>query len=122
MSDVTVAVVGGGITGLAAAWELAGAGAQVTLFEASERLGGRIRTEEVGGRPVDLGPDAFLARVPDAVALCEELGLAGELVHPAAEGAALWTGGRLRRLPAGLVMGAPTRPRHLVELVRASLL
>ena len=117
-----VAVVGGGITGLAAAWEAAGAGARVTLFEAGDRLGGRILTEEVAGRPVDLGPDAFLARVPDALDLCRELGLDGELVHPAAEGAAVWMGGRLRPLPSGLVLGAPTGAGDLRRLVRAGLL
>ena len=103
-----VAVVGGGITGLAAAWELVRSGARVTLLEASDRLGGRILTADVGGRPVDLGPDAFLSRVPEAMELCHQLGLGGELVSPAAEQALLWVGGRLRPLPAGLVLGAPT--------------
>lgn len=117
-----VAVVGGGITGLAAAWELLGAGADVTLFEAGDRLGGRIVTDDVAGRPVDLGPDAFLARVPHALDLCRELGMEGELVHPAAEGAAIWARGRLRALPRGLVLGAPTGPGDLAALVRAGLL
>ncbi|MGQ0519911.1 MAG: protoporphyrinogen oxidase [Actinomycetota bacterium] len=116
-----VAVVGGGITGLAAAWEAVEAGASVTLFEAGPRLGGRILTEDVGGRPVDLGPDAFLARVPHALELCHRLGLEAELVHPAAEGAAIWTRGRLRPLPPGLVLGAPAGAGHLARLVRAGL-
>lgn len=119
---VTVAVVGGGITGLAAAWEAVRAGATVTVFEASGRLGGMIRTGEVAGRPVDLGPDAFLARVPHALELCRELGLADELVHPAAEGASVWAGGRLRALPPGLVLGAPAGVGDLARLVRSGLL
>lgn len=118
----SVAVVGGGITGLAAAWEALGAGADVTVLEAGSRFGGRIVTEEVAGRPVDLGPDAFLARVPDALQLCAELGLDDELVHPAAEGASIWARGRLRRLPPGLVLGAPTGPGDLSALVRAGLI
>lgn len=117
-----IAVVGGGITGLAAAWELLAGGAEVELFESSDRLGGCIVTEDVGGRPVDLGPDAFLARVPSALGLCHELGLGGELVHPAAEGAAVWARGQLRALPKGLVLGAPTGPGDLAALVRAGLL
>lgn len=117
-----VAVVGGGITGLAAAWELLRAGADVTVFEAGDRLGGRIVTTEISGRPVDLGPDAFLARVPHALELCTELGLEGDLVHPATEGASIWARGALRPLPSGLVLGAPTGPGDLVALVRAGLL
>ncbi|MGI8683813.1 MAG: protoporphyrinogen oxidase [Acidimicrobiales bacterium] len=117
-----VAVVGGGITGLSAAWELLGAGAEVTVLEAGDRLGGRIVTDDVAGRPVDLGPDAFLARVPHAVDLCRELGLSDELVHPAAEGASIWSGGRMRALPTGLVLGAPTGVGDLAALVRAGLL
>ncbi len=117
-----IAVVGGGITGLAAAWELLAEGAEVAVFEAGPRLGGRIITEDVGGRPVDLGPDAFLARVPHALDLCRELGLSDELVHPAAEGASIWAGGRMRALPKGLVLGVPTGAGDLSALVRAGLL
>lgn len=122
MTAPSVAVVGGGITGLAAAWELLAGGAEVTLYEAGSRLGGRILTADVAGRPVDLGPDALLARVPHAVALCRELGLGDELVHPAAEGASIWSAGRLRPLPRGLVLGAPLAGGDLVRLVRSGLL
>ncbi len=104
-----VAVVGGGITGLAAAWELVGAGAEVAVLEASDHLGGKIRTEEMGGRPVDLGPDAFVARTPDALQLCRELGLVDELVRAATDQAAVWVGGKLRPLPHDTVLGVPTR-------------
>ena len=112
-------VVGGGIAGLAAAWQLLRSGVHVTLVEAADRVGGKIVTEEVDGRPVDLGPDAFLARVPDGVELCRELGLGGELVAPATSGAAIWTRGRLRPLPAELVLGAPT---GLASLARSGIL
>ncbi|HEX2064160.1 MAG TPA: FAD-dependent oxidoreductase, partial [Acidimicrobiales bacterium] len=110
-----VAVVGGGITGLAAAWELVRSGADVTLFEAGDRLGGRILTVSVAGRPVDLGADAVLTRVPDGLELCDQLELAAEVVHPATEGAAVWVGGRLRPLPDDTVLGAPTRLRPLAR-------
>jgi oxygen-dependent protoporphyrinogen oxidase len=105
---VRVAVVGGGITGLAAAWEAMGREAEVTVFEAGDTWGGKLRTTPLAGRPVDEGADAFLARVPEATALATELGLGAQLVSPAASAACVWADGRLHRLPDGLVLGVPT--------------
>ncbi len=109
-----IAVIGGGITGLATAWYLQQAGATVTVLEASPRAGGKIRTDELAGVPVEAGPDTFLARVPWAVDLCRELGLDGELIAPATGKAFLWTGGRLAALPARQVLGVPTALRPLL--------
>jgi oxygen-dependent protoporphyrinogen oxidase len=103
-------VVGGGISGLAAAWEATrrDPSMRVAVLEESVRFGGKLRTEPLGGRPVDRGADAFLIRTPDALDLVHELGLGDELVHPALRSALLLTGGRLHRLPEGLVLGIPT--------------
>lgn len=104
-----IAIIGGGISGLAAAWELSGdPSLDVTVVEAADRLGGKIRTEPFAGRPLDLGPDAFLRRVPDALALCGELGL-DDLVAPAHGTAKVWLDGTLKALPGGLVLGVPAR-------------
>jgi len=107
----TVAVIGGGIAGLAAAWELSGTSPapRVVLLEGADEIGGKLRTEVIGGRDVDLGPDAFVARRPEALALCAELGLTDDLVAPGVRGAHVWARGRLRPLPAGLALGVPTR-------------
>ena len=102
-----VAVVGAGITGLAAGYEVAKAGAEVVVYEAAERAGGRILTSELAGQLVDEGPDAFLARVPWAVELCRELGLDGELVSPAQRAAFVYSRGTLRALPQPNVLGVP---------------
>ena len=102
-------VVGGGIAGLTAAHELVGQGVAVTVCEAGQRLGGKVQTDDFAGVSLDLGPDAFLARRPEAVQLCRELGLEHELVAPATTTAYLWSRGKLRQLPAGLVLGVPTR-------------
>ncbi len=106
-----VAVVGGGITGLATAWFLRreAPGVRVTIHEAGDRVGGKIRTADLAGRPVEEGPDTFLARVPWAVQLCRDLGLEGELVEPATGRAYIWTRGRLLPIPAGTVLGVPAR-------------
>ncbi|SEG08905.1 protoporphyrinogen oxidase [Actinacidiphila yanglinensis] len=102
-----VVVVGGGISGLAAALDLAAGGARVTLLEASERLGGKLHADEIAGVPVDLGAESILARRPEATALAREVGLGDDLQPPAVGGAALWTRGRLRPMPQGQVMGVP---------------
>jgi len=114
----TVAVVGGGITGLAAGWALAQAGTEVIVLEGRSRLGGVIRTDRLDGVPVEAGPDAFLAG--DAMAaLCSSVGLEQDLISPDVFGAYIWSEGRLRRLPPGVVLGLPAWP---TQALRAGLL
>ncbi|MFN2503916.1 MAG: protoporphyrinogen oxidase [Acidimicrobiales bacterium] len=117
---VDVAVVGGGISGLATAWFLRQQAPDLTvvLLEGDDRLGGKIRTGEWMGVPVEAGPDTFLARVPWAVDLCRALGLEDDLVAPATGRAYVWTRGRLRPLPTGHVLGVPSR---LGPLARSGL-
>lgn len=114
-----VTVVGGGITGLAAAHALVQGGAEVTLLETSSRLGGRIESATVGGVVVEAGPDAFLARVPEAVALAQAVGLGDELVAPAPVGAMVWSRSRLRPFPEGVLLGVPT---DVVGVARSRIL
>ena len=106
----SVVIVGAGITGLTCAHRLVTdhPDLDVTVLESSDRAGGRIRTTPIAGIVVDEGADAFLARVPAAVALCRELGLGDELVTPAERRAFVYRHGALRRFPEGLVLGVPT--------------
>jgi protoporphyrinogen/coproporphyrinogen III oxidase len=110
-----VVVVGGGISGLAAAWELSGEAqghggrVQVTVVESSPRLGGALDSQEFGGRRVDTGPDGFLGRRPEAADLCRQIGLGDALIPVAGGGAGVWARGRVRPLPQGLALGIPTR-------------
>jgi oxygen-dependent protoporphyrinogen oxidase len=108
--DGHVVVVGAGLTGLTAAFTLTTRhpSLRVTLLEASDRVGGKILTTPFAGHQVDCGADAFLARVPEARELCEELGLGAVLTSPAERSALVWARGALRRLPTGLVLGVPT--------------
>lgn len=114
-----VVVVGGGIAGLVTAWDLHRRGQEVVVLEADDHLGGKIGRVTIAGREVDNGADAFLARVPWAVQLCRDLGIADELVAPASGHAWLWSRAKLRELPAGLVLGVPSR---LGPLARARVL
>ncbi|MFM2077874.1 MAG: protoporphyrinogen oxidase, partial [Actinomycetota bacterium] len=121
MADRTrrVAVVGGGITGLAAAHALASKGVAVTLFEGDDRLGGKLQTSPFDGHPgIDEGPDAFLARLPWGTGLANEVGLGDDLVSPAAGKAAVWWEG-LHDIPQGLLLGMPT---DVLALARSRLI
>jgi protoporphyrinogen/coproporphyrinogen III oxidase len=109
-----VAVVGAGLTGLATAWHLRH-DAEVVVLEASERIGGQIRTEAFAGTRLDVGADAFLARQPEAERLVRSLGLGDDLVAPLTGRVLLWVRGRLRPLPEATVLGAPTDLRALAR-------
>jgi oxygen-dependent protoporphyrinogen oxidase len=113
------AVVGGGIAGLAAAYDLARGGDEVVLHEAGDRVGGKLQTETFAGTAVDLAPDAFLARRPEAVELCDELGLRDRFVTPASGSSYVWSRGALRPVPKGQVLGVPT---DFLALARSGIL
>src|SRR4029453_6544540 len=104
---VDLAVVGAGISGLAAAWEGLRRGARVVVLDAGDRPGGKVRTSPLAGVDLDGAAGAFLARVPEAVDLCAELGLDAELVSPASGTAYVWWDGALRRLPPEQLLGVP---------------
>ncbi len=120
-----IAVIGGGMSGLAAARVIAGLRpvseqlrasgsgrvpppSRVVVVEAGPLLGGKVGSGELAGQAIELGPDQFLRRDPSAERLCRHLGLGGDLVAPAASSAAVWSRGEMRGLPRGLVLGVPT--------------
>jgi oxygen-dependent protoporphyrinogen oxidase len=103
-----VAVVGGGIAGLAAARFLARAGARVTVLEGSPAVGGKLRVSEIAGLAVDEGAESMLARRPEGLDLVSDLGHGDDLVNPGTTSAAILSHGALRRMPAGQVMGVPS--------------
>ena len=107
---MSVLVVGGGITGLAAARDLARDGVPVTLVEAGDQLGGKVSTERVDGLVIERGPDSFLATRPAAVALARELGLGDALVGTRDPRAVyIRHRGELVPMPEGLGLVLPTR-------------
>jgi oxygen-dependent protoporphyrinogen oxidase len=104
-----VLVLGGGIAGLATAYELQRQQIPFLLLEASSRVGGVIWSEPVDGFNIDGGPDALLIQKQDGIRLCEELGLGPRLVVTRLPRLAfIQRGGRLHPLPAASVMGIPT--------------
>jgi len=102
-------VVGAGITGLAAAfeWRRRRPDDEIVVLEAGDRIGGKLHRVELAGHWYDTGPEAVLARVPEAVALIEALGLGDRLVAPATTQASVVLPDGRHRLPAGTVLGVP---------------
>jgi oxygen-dependent protoporphyrinogen oxidase len=106
-----IVVIGGGIAGLAAMHRAVELSSQVTLLEASPRLGGSIMTERIGDFLVEAGPDSFITEKPWALRLCERLGLTSRLVSTQAAHQKIYVvhQGKLQLLPEGFFLLAPTR-------------
>ena len=111
-------MVGGGIAGLAAAWELGRLmpSADVLVLEGAPAVGGKLRVAQVAGIQVDVGAEALLARRPEGIELIAEAGLAPSRIDPLTTTARLRAGGRLVPLPARTLLGIPAD----VDAVRAS--
>ena len=111
MTKTKIAIVGGGITGLAAAFTLQKLGIPYTLVEAGPFLGGVIRTETREGFLLEGGPDSILAQKPEGIALCRELGLGDRLLptNPDDRSVYILRGGRLHPLPEGMMLAVPTK-------------
>ena len=110
-----IAIVGGGIAGLTAAYELSqqarnGASIEVVLFESSNRLGGIVETVREGGFIIECGPDAWITEKPWAKVLAEELGLADEIIssNDATRKTYVLLDGHLQPMPDGMRMMVPT--------------
>ena len=119
MTRPTVAIVGGGISGLICARRLSQQGVHVTLFEAEPRLGGEIRTTTVAGHLIDMGAEAVHVSAPGMSALITELGLADDLINSNPGTSWLWTKRGLRHLPAGV---GPAGPRHLRPVLSSGVM
>jgi protoporphyrinogen/coproporphyrinogen III oxidase len=126
---VSIIIIGGGIAGLAAGYELALRGVPFVLLEASDRAGGLVHTEKVAGFTIDAGADSMLIQKPAAVRLCEELGLGPRLIASNPPRTSfIYADDRLHPLPSPSVLGIPATPEAvasydlLSEAARAELL
>jgi protoporphyrinogen/coproporphyrinogen III oxidase len=112
---IRVAIVGGGISGLSAAFALEehrrAGGVEYTLYESSPRLGGVLRTEQIAGCIVEAGPDSFISEKPWATDLCCALGLGDQLIgsNDADRKTYILVRGRLIPMPDGLMFMVPTK-------------
>jgi oxygen-dependent protoporphyrinogen oxidase len=111
-----VVIIGGGISGLAAAWYLDRAGYRPALIEKSPRLGGVIRTEKLEGCLLETGPDSFMAAKPWAMELIRETGLADQVINSNDHLRITYIvkNGKLIPLPDGMMMMVPTKVMPLI--------
>ncbi len=120
MTSRSYCVVGGGISGLTAAYRLRAAvddDAAITLFDPGDKLGGILRTEVVGGQPMDLGAEAFVLRRPELPALLDELNLSGRQLVSTGARPLIYSQGELHPLPTGTVVGIPSSASSVAGLV-----
>ena len=122
---MNIAIIGAGLAGLTAAYEL-GAGSaragsnddlKVDVYEATDRVGGKLHTVAFEAGPTDMGAEAFMARRQDAVDFFTELGLADSLVEPSGLRSLVWADGEAKGLPTGGVMGIPSHSETVKHLV-----
>jgi oxygen-dependent protoporphyrinogen oxidase len=119
-----LAVIGAGVSGLAAAGELvrlaqkSATPISLSVFEATDRAGGKILTTEVGGANIDLGSESLLARDPEVEKIITTLGLSSSLIRPATTSASIWNGRRMIAIPKDSVLGVPLYPWR-VDAIRA---
>lgn len=116
-------VVGGGISGLIAARDLAREGFEVTVLEAADAFGGCVGTHTVAGLQLDSGAESYASRSPAVPGLLAELGLQEKIVQPNPDGAWLQLGGAdlaaaAQRMPQTGLLGIPADPRA-EEIARA---
>jgi protoporphyrinogen/coproporphyrinogen III oxidase len=116
----SIAIVGGGISGLTAAYRLRcelGDGACITVYDPAEQLGGILRTITLGEHRIDIGAEAFITRRPEVLDLLDELGLANRKLDTTGARPLLYAGGRLHPLPTRTVNGIPASASSVVGLV-----
>ena len=121
MSTGRVVIVGGGISGLAAAWHLRRADPDLDLLvlDGSEAPGGKLRRVRLAGVDIDVGAEAILARRPEGTDLVRGIGLADRLTKPTTTKAAIWSHGALHPMPAGTLMGVPADPAAALGVLDA---
>jgi protoporphyrinogen/coproporphyrinogen III oxidase len=115
MKNKKVVVIGGGITGMTAAYFLQkeikekSLPLEVKLIESSNRLGGVIQTIRKDGFIIEKGPDSIVVTKKSGLKLIEEIGLKEQVIYNIAGKSYIYARGKLHTMPEGSYMGIPTK-------------
>ncbi|MCX2162948.1 protoporphyrinogen oxidase [Corynebacterium auriscanis] len=120
LRGLRIAVIGGGIAGVSAAWRLRrqlGESARIFICEAYDRLGGKLKTVDFVGGPVDMGAEAYLSLRSDFTDLVRDVGLEHALEEPSGLPSGLFAEGALVDIPRTTLMGIPHEGASIAHIV-----
>lgn len=115
-----VAIIGAGITGLSALYYLVKNTGDITVdvYDASDRVGGKVKTHQRDGYTIELGPESYLSRKKIMTELAEEIGMGADLVRNETGQAYIYANNRLNTVPPGTMLGVPT---EITPFIKTSL-
>src|SRR5699024_3674666 len=108
-------IVGGGITGLSAAYYLTKEGIPVELYEASDRVGGKVKTYRKNGFVIEQGAESYISRKPELTDLAVEIGMEEDLVRNLTGQSFIYSNGSLSPVPKNTILGVPTTKEAIEE-------
>ena len=106
----SIAIIGAGITGLSSAYFIKKQrpDIDVTIYEASNRTGGKIQTYRTEGYTIELGPESYLGRKQIMTDIAKEVGLENDLITNQTGQSYIYAKNKLFPIPAGSILGVPT--------------
>jgi oxygen-dependent protoporphyrinogen oxidase len=119
----SVAIIGAGITGLSSAYFIKkqNPNIDVTIYEATDRAGGKIQTYRKDGYTIELGPESYLGRKKIMTEVAEEIGLKDDLITNQTGQSYIYAKNKLYPIPGGSIMGIPTDIKPFISTKLISL-
>lgn len=119
----SVAIIGAGITGLSSAYFIKkqNPNIDVTIYEATDRAGGKIQTYRKDGYTIELGPESYLGRKKIMTDVAEDIGLKDDLITNQTGQSYIYAKNKLYPIPGGSIMGIPTDIKPFISTKLISL-
>lgn len=113
----SIAIIGAGITGLSSAYFIKKQrpDIDVTIYEATNRTGGKIQTYRQDGYTIELGPESYLGRKQIMTDIAKDIGLADELITNQTGQSYIYAKNKLFPIPGGSILGVPTNLKPFIK-------